>query len=73
MNNQMLVTSTKKTKVLVLGATGMLGNAVLRLFAQSAGFEAVGSARSTSALRLLPAELSGQMICGVDVENMDSL
>ena len=73
MINQMLVTSDKKTKVLVLGATGMLGNAVLRLFAQSAGFEALGSARSTSALRLLPAELSGRLICGVDVENMDSL
>lgn len=63
----------KKTKVLVLGATGMLGNAVLRLFAQSDGYDAVGSARSSSALRLLPAELSDRLICGVDVENMDSL
>lgn len=63
----------KKTKVLVLGATGMLGNAVLRLFAQSAGYEAVGSARSTGSLRLLPADLSDRVICGVDVESMDSL
>jgi len=63
----------KKFKVLVLGATGMLGNAVLRLFAQSAGYEAVGSARSTSALRLLPADLSDRVICGVDVEHVDSL
>lgn len=63
----------KKTKVLVLGATGMLGNAVLRLFAKSDGYEVVGSARSSSALRLLPAELSDRLICGVDVENMDSL
>ncbi len=63
----------KETKVLVLGATGMLGNAVLRLFAQSAGYEVVGSARSTSALGLFPANLSGRLICGVDVENMDSL
>lgn len=65
--------TTKKIKVLVLGATGMLGNAVLRLFAQSAGYEAVGSARSTSALRLLPADLSDRVICGVDVEHIDSL
>ena len=65
--------SNMKTKVLVLGASGMLGNAVLRLFAQSAGYEVVASARSTSALRLLPAELSDRVICGVDVENMDSL
>lgn len=63
----------RKAKVLVLGATGMLGNAVLRLFAQSAAYETVGSARSSSALNLLPAELSGRVITGVDVENMDSL
>jgi dTDP-4-dehydrorhamnose reductase len=63
----------KKTKVLVLGASGMLGNAVLRFFAQSAGYEVVASARSTSALRLLPEEMSDRVICGVDVENMDSL
>lgn len=73
MIEQKQMMSDKKTKVLVLGATGMLGNAVLRLFAQSAGYEVVASARSTSALRLLPAELSYRVICGVDVENMDSL
>lgn len=63
----------QKTKVMVLGATGMLGNAVLRLFAQSAAYETVGSARSSSALKLLPAKLVGHIITGVDVENMDSL
>ena len=63
----------KKIKLLVLGATGMLGNAVLHLFTQSPGYEVVGSARSPSALRLLPDELSDHMICNVDVENVDSL
>lgn len=61
------------SRVLVLGASGMLGNAVLRLFAQSDGFEAFGSARSASALRLLPRELRERVICGIDVENPDSL
>lgn len=65
--------SDKKTKVLVLGASGMLGNAVLRLFAQSPEFSAIGSARSTSVLRVLPPELRDHVICGVDVENVDSL
>lgn len=65
--------TVNKTRVLVLGATGMLGNAVLRLFAQSDMYEVVGSARSSSALRLLPPGLSDRLICGVDVENMDSL
>jgi dTDP-4-dehydrorhamnose reductase len=73
MAEQKRTMSDKKTKVLVLGATGMLGNAVLRLFAQSTGYEVLASARSTSALRLLPEELSDRVICGVDVENMDSL
>jgi dTDP-4-dehydrorhamnose reductase len=61
------------TKVLVLGASGMLGNAVFRLFSQSLGYQALGSARSTSVLRSLPKELRGSVICGVDVENIDSL
>lgn len=73
MAEQKRTMSDKKTKVLVLGASGMLGNAVLRLFAQSAGYEVLGSARSTSALRLLPEELSDRVVCGVDVENMDTL
>ncbi len=65
--------SEKKIKILVLGASGMLGNAVLRLFAQSEGYTVVGSVRSTSALRLLPSELRNQVVCGMDVENTDSL
>ena len=60
-------------KVLVLGASGMLGHAVLRLFAQSPGYSAVGSARSAGVLSLLPQELRDRVICGVDVENIDSL
>ena len=67
------MTSDKKTKVLVLGASGMLGNAVLRLFAQSDGYSTVGSARSAGVLRVLPPGLRARVICGVDVENVDSL
>jgi dTDP-4-dehydrorhamnose reductase len=63
----------KKVKVLVLGATGMLGNAVLGVFSQSKGYEVVGSARSKSALQLLPVELAEHVICGIDIERLDSL
>ncbi len=62
-----------ETKVLVLGASGMLGNAVLRLFAQSPGYRVAGSARSSGALRLLPKDLQSSVVCGVDVENVDAL
>lgn len=60
-------------KVLVLGASGMLGNAVFRLFAQSLGYQAVGSVRSSRALRLLASDLQSSVIAGVDVENIDNL
>lgn len=59
--------------LLVLGATGMLGNAVLRYFAQREGFDARGSARSIGGARALPAEVRDRVVCGVDVENPDSL
>jgi dTDP-4-dehydrorhamnose reductase len=63
----------RTSRVLVLGASGMLGNAVLRLFARSERFEAFGSARSAVALRLLPEVLHERVVCGIDVENVDSL
>jgi len=59
--------------VLVLGASGMLGNAVFRLFAQSPGFLTTGSLRSTTQLGYLAKNLHDNVICGVDVENVDIL
>lgn len=67
------MTSEKKINVLVLGASGMLGNAMLRLFAQSDDFAVTGSVRSAGVLRHLPKELHDKLVFGVDVENIDSL
>jgi dTDP-4-dehydrorhamnose reductase len=59
-------------KLLVLGASGMLGNAVLRLFAASPGFEVRGAARSA-----VPAGASDilreRVVTGIDVESPDAL
>lgn len=63
----------KLTRVLVLGATGMLGNAVLRLFAESLGYEVVGSARSAGSVHLLRDNLRTKVHVGIDVENPDIL
>lgn len=64
----------RKTKrLLVLGASGMLGNAVLRLFSQSPGYQVFGSVRSFGALRFLPENLHQNIITGIDIENFDSL
>lgn len=60
-------------KVLVLGASGMLGHTVLRLFSSSDGYKVAGSIRSARALSLLPVDLRDKVIAGVDVENPDSL
>ncbi len=65
--------SEANTTVLVLGAAGMLGNAVLRVFAESPGHSAWGSVRSAASVRLLPAALRDRVVTGVDVENVDSL
>lgn len=64
---------TKTTKVLVLGASGMLGNAVLRFLCNSDGIEVFGTVRSNHAVKLLPPEVQHSLISGIDVENMDSL
>lgn len=61
------------TKVLVLGATGMLGHAVFRFLAADESFNVIGSARSIASARLLPTELQGRIAIGVDVESVDSL
>lgn len=61
------------TTVLILGASGMLGNAMLRVFSQSEGYRALGTVRSARALKLLPEQLHATLIVGVDVENFDSL
>ena len=60
-------------KVLVLGVTGMLGNAVFRLFSQSPGFETHGTARSAVALRHFDETLRPRIVVGVDVEQHDHL
>ena len=67
------MTNSPPIKVLVLGATGMLGNAMLRLFAGSPGYIAQGSGRSAAGLRLLPEHLRPNVLIGVDVENPDAL
>ena len=60
-------------KILVLGASGMLGNAVMRIFSESAEFRVTGTVRSARTIQLLPGNLRGQIIAGVDVENVDAL
>ena len=58
-------------RVLVLGASGMLGNAVCRVFGLDSAFEVIGTVRSAAPAAL--ARLGVTIASGVDVENVDSL
>lgn len=60
-------------RVLVLGASGMLGNAMLRTLTQSDAFEVWGTARSASVLKHFDATLAQRIVTGIDVENVDAL
>lgn len=67
------MSDSKAVKVMVLGASGMLGNAVLKTFSGDARFTVSGTARSESARRLLPKSLRDLVVSGIDVEQYDSL
>lgn len=60
-------------RILVLGASGMLGNAMLRVLAENAGHEVRGTARSATVKKYFTSLLAEKIIFGVDVENADSL
>lgn len=62
-----------KSKIMVLGASGMLGNAVLRYFATCTAHEIVGIVRSRGSIVSFPNEVHGHLDAGGDVEDFDGL
>jgi len=60
-------------KVLVLGASGMLGNAIFRFFSNSPDHLAFGSTRTSSHNRLFPEETRANLVTLTDAENHDAL
>lgn len=60
-------------KVLVLGASGMLGSAVLRLAHTWPNVEAWGTLRGAGAKRHFDASLHDRLITGVDADQPDTL
>lgn len=64
----------KIKKIAVLGATGMLGNTVLRYFSHVPGYEVHGTVRNWSSVNELQRRVpSAHFLAGVDVESLDSL
>lgn len=60
-------------KVLVLGVTGMLGNAVFRVFGEDPTHEVWGTLRSASSRARFPAHAHARLLAGVDVLDQDAL
>lgn len=61
------------TSVLVLGAAGMLGNAVFRHLSLREEFLVHGTTRSTQFHDRFPADMRSRLIANVNAEDMDSL
>lgn len=60
-------------KILVIGATGMLGNAMMRVLSEKADWMVYGTLRSVEAKRLFQPNIATHLISGVDVEQHDTL
>lgn len=60
-------------KVLIIGATGMLGNALFRRFSTTTAIEVFGTARSPAAKSYFDAALHQRILPGVDATDFDTL
>lgn len=61
------------SRIVVFGANGMLGNAVLRMMAADPAHETIGIVRSESAARSLSAVSTARIVASGNIENSDVL
>lgn len=60
-------------KVLVVGASGMIGSTVLRVLSEKQDWHVYGSLRNGSARQFFPATIGEHLVDGVDVKYPDAL
>jgi len=60
-------------KVLVFGASGMIGSAMFRVLSEKPGWQVWGSLRSADAKRFFTADQRDRLLAGVDVEKHEAL
>ncbi len=60
-------------KLLVLGASGMVGNTMIRVLAEDGAHEVYGTVRSPDVTRGLPRSIAERLITGIDVVDDDAL
>ena len=70
-----MVIILQKTKqhIVIIGSSGMLGNAVTRYFFQETDFSVTGTVRSKDSIGLFPQNLRGNIVWGVDVDYFDTV
>ncbi|TGN18287.1 dTDP-4-dehydrorhamnose reductase family protein [Leptospira idonii] len=71
MNNIKSAKDTKK--ILILGVTGMLGNAIFRVLSENFDYHVLGTARNSSNLRYFSEQEGRRIITNIDVLNVDEL
>jgi dTDP-4-dehydrorhamnose reductase len=62
-----------QAKVMVLGATGMLGSAMVRLLAVESHLKVIPVVRASDAVALLPPQCADAAVTGLDAESPESL
>lgn len=60
-------------KILILGATGMLGNSMFRFLSTDKNLDVYATSRSSSARSYFSKDLADKIVSNVEVENHDSL
>lgn len=62
-----------KKKILVLGASGMLGSTIYQLFSESDDYDVIGTVRSPSTIDLFEIDLQKSIIADIDADNIESI
>jgi dTDP-4-dehydrorhamnose reductase len=65
--------TSKITKILILGATGMLGNTLYRYFRDQTSYKILGASRNSIVAQTMYQTDSAKLLSGIDVENIDAL
>jgi dTDP-4-dehydrorhamnose reductase len=60
-------------RVLVLGANGMIGNAMLRVLSENEGWAVIGVVRDKSYKQYFPKQIASRIITGVDLVGSNAL
>jgi dTDP-4-dehydrorhamnose reductase len=60
-------------RILVLGASGMLGSAMMRVLSEKTENEVFGTVRSSALARFFSPQIAERLLSGCDVENHDAL